>query len=45
MMSRVLSAGKTLVTMGSRMPKVPQEVPVEKARPQATRKMMAGSSL
>ena len=34
---------KTATTMGIRIPKVPQLVPVEKARKQPTRKMMAGS--
>ena len=34
---RVKSALKTSVTMGMRMPKVPQEVPVANASPQATR--------
>ena len=34
---------KTGRTMGIRMPKVPQLVPVEKARPRATRKITAGS--
>ena len=33
----------TCTTIGIRMPKVPQEVPVAKARKQATRKIMAGS--
>ena len=32
-------------TMGMRMPKVPQLVPVAKAKPPPTRKMMAGSML
>ena len=32
-------------TIGIRMPKVPQEVPVEKARNTATRKMIAGRKL
>ena len=40
--SRGLVSGKILVTMGIRMPKVPQEVPVAKLRAQATRKMTAG---
>ena len=43
MMSSSLEAGKIAVTMGIRMPKVPQEVPVAKARNTATRKMMTGS--
>ena len=37
-----LPTGKTSVTMGIRIPKVPQLVPVEKLRPMATRKMIAG---
>ena len=45
MMSSLLSPGKTAVTMGIRMPKVPQLVPVAKASTQATRKMTAGSML
>ena len=43
--SRLLEAGKIAVTMGMRMPKVPQEVPEAKARMQATTKMTAGSML
>ena len=43
MMLRGLSAGNTPWVMGIRMPKVPQEVPVAKARNTATRKMMNGS--
>ena len=35
--------GKAWQTMGIRMEKVPQEVPVAKARNTATRKMMNGS--
>ena len=45
MMSRLLSAGKTAVTIGIRMPNVPQLVPEAKARMQATTKMTAGSML
>ena len=37
MNSRLLSAGKMLVTMGIRIPKVPHEVPVANASPQATK--------
>ena len=37
-----LEFANTATTMGIRMPKVPHEVPVEKARKQPTRKMMAG---
>ena len=36
---------KASTTMGIRMPKVPQLVPVAKARPQPTRKITAGSRL
>ena len=43
MMSSSLEAGKIAVTMGIRMPKVPQEVPEAKARIQATTKITAGS--
>ena len=43
MISSSLEAGKMAVTMGIRMPKVPQEVPEAKARTQATTKMTAGS--
>ena len=32
----------TFTTMGIRIPKVPQEVPVENARKHATRKIIAG---
>ena len=39
---RVLPTGKMLTTMGIRIPKVPQEVPVAKEIPQATRKIIAG---
>ena len=42
MMPRGLSRGKTFCTMGIRMPKVPQLVPVAKARPQPMRNTMAG---
>ena len=35
-------AGKMVVTIGISMPKVPQDVPVEKERKQATKKIMAG---
>ena len=38
-----LVGGNTAVTIGINIPKVPQDVPVAKARPQATRKMIAGS--
>ena len=42
MMSRL--PGRLMpTTMGSRMPKVPQEVPVEKAKKMATKNTMAGS--
>ena len=37
------SLANTGSTMGIRIPKVPQLVPVAKARPSATRKMTAGS--
>jgi len=36
---------KMLVTMGIKIPKVPQEVPVENERIQATKKMIAGRKL
>ena len=42
-MSTGSEEAKMAVTMGMRMPKVPQLVPVEKARKTATRKIMAGS--
>ena len=45
MISRLLSEGKMAVTMGIRMPKVPQLVPEAKASRQATIKMTAGSML
>ena len=45
MISSVLSAGKTAVTIGIRMPNVPQLVPEAKARMQATTKITAGSML
>ena len=38
-----LVLANTATTMGIRIPKVPQEVPVAKARPQPTKKMNAGS--
>lgn len=37
-----LDSANTATTIGMSMPKVPQEVPVEKARKQPTRKIMAG---
>ena len=40
-----LLRGNTLSTMGIRMPKVPQDVPVAKARKQPMRNTMAGSSI
>ena len=40
-----LEAGKIAVTMGIRMPNVPQDVPEAKASTHATRKMTAGSIL
>ena len=41
-MARGLSMENTFWTMGIRMPKVPQLVPVAKASRQPTRKIMAG---
>ena len=41
----VESAGKIAVTIGIRIPNVPHDVPVAKARPQATRNMIAGRKL
>ena len=41
----VTGSVNTPITMGIRMPKVPQLVPEANARKQATRKMMAGSIL
>ena len=38
-----LVLANTLTTIGIRMPKVPQDVPVANASPHPTRKMMAGS--
>ena len=38
-----LASGKAAMQIGIKMPNVPQEVPVAKARPQAMAKMMAGS--
>ena len=38
----LMLASKRSTTMGISTPKVPQEVPVEKLRPTAMRKMMAG---
>ena len=43
MISSSLEAGKMAVTIGIRMPKVPQEVPEAKASTQATAKITAGS--
>ena len=40
-----LPGENTVSTMGIRMPKVPQEVPVAKAMPQATRKKTAGRNV
>ena len=40
-----LVLSNTWVTMGIRIPKVPHEVPVENARKQPTRKIMAGRSI
>ena len=37
--------GKIASTIGMRIPKVPQEVPVAKAMPQATRNMIAGRNV
>ena len=42
MMPRGSSRGKMAMVMGIRMPKVPQEVPVAKARKQPIKKTMAG---
>ena len=42
---RVLPTGNTLSTMGIRIPKVPQEVPVANAIRHATTKIMAGRKL
>ena len=42
MMSNSLPGSKIAATMGMRIPNVPQDVPVEKARTQATIKMIAG---
>ena len=42
---RGLSMGKTLWTMGISIPKVPQLVPVAKARKQPMRKTMAGRNI
>ena len=42
---RVLPTGKILTTMGIRIPNVPQEVPVAKEIPQATRNIIAGKKL
>ena len=39
---RVLPTGNTARTIGIRIPNVPHDVPVAKARPQATRNMIAG---
>ena len=43
-MASISPLGNTLHTIGIRMPKVPQEVPVEKASPAATIKIMAGNT-
>ena len=43
MISLFMSPPKTATTIGMRIPKVPQEVPVENARNAATAKMTAGS--
>ena len=43
MNSGLVGSWKTVVTMGMRIPKVPQDVPVANAMKTATTKMMAGS--
>ena len=42
-MTSISPCGNAWQTMGMRMEKVPQDVPVAKARNTATRKMMVGS--
>ena len=43
MIAMVPPPGKTFNTIGMRIPKVPQEVPVAKDKPTAIKKIMAGS--
>lgn len=45
MMRNGSAPGNTAIQIGIRIPKVPQDVPVAKARKAATRKMMAGKSI
>ena len=45
MMRKGSAPGNTAIQIGIRIPKVPQDVPVAKARKAATRKMMAGKSI
>ena len=44
MMRRASPSGNTAIQIGIKMPKVPQDVPVAKAKKAATIKMMAGKS-
>ena len=45
MMRSGSAPGNTAMQIGMRIPKVPQEVPVAKAKKAATMKMMAGKSI